>query len=283
MVSASWAIQTEMSSRLQSVGRKGQATVGSTIFLVCRKRPLDAGVGYLQQIRESLTDMINSKLQLFWNNAIVGSDFFISAIGPGMEVFSKYSRIEDYSGNIISVKELLDLIRSITTNYITQQLLKDSSGSKIDNLSQFYLTYRWAYLDTTVEFDEARKLASCFGIDLENYWSTNSTIKKNSTQISVLGPKERKDIKNCDTFVDTMHKAIHLWEKGNKLELEKFLAENPIVNQSSFWQYCQAVAESLVIGSKEKQLIEGFLLSKDKNIKKAIETDKKLRLTDFVQ
>jgi putative DNA methylase len=264
-VTASWPLQTEMGSRLQSVGRKGQATVGSTIFLICRKRKSDAKVGYYQEIREDMTLKINKKLKLFWNNGIVGSDFFISAIGPGMEIFSKYKHIEDFSGKIISIEELLDQISSITTNYIINELLKQGSDSNIDNLSQFYLTFRWSYLDSTVDYDEARKLANSSGIILEDLWSSSdSFVRKTSKKISLLGPMKRKFLGKPVTFVDTMHKAVSLWSKGHKEDLEDFLKTNEVARKQSFWQFCQAVSECLLVGNKEKQMIDGFLLSRER-------------------
>lgn len=35
----------------------------------------------------------------------------------------------------------------------------------------------------------------------------------------------------------------------------------------AFWQLCQAVAECLLNGSKEKQLLEGLLIGKDAHIR----------------
>ena len=39
----------------------------------------------------------------------------------------------------------------------------------------------------------------------------------------------------------------------------------------AFWQFCQAVAECLLNGSKEKQLLEGLLMGKDGTIGESAE------------
>ena len=83
-----------------------------------------------------------------------------------------------------------------------------------------------------------------------------------------------------------MHKAVHFWEKGKKNELDEFMNQSKIASQADFWQFCQAVSETLLVGNREKRLIEGFLLSMDKQrqeIKKPEIKQPKLALTDFLE
>jgi hypothetical protein len=64
-------------------------------------------------------------------------------------------------------------------------------------------------------------------------------------------------------MVDVMHKTLLLWEKGKKEELSELLAQTGNADNPAFKQFCQAVAESLLNGNKEKQLLEGFLIGID--------------------
>jgi hypothetical protein len=66
-------------------------------------------------------------------------------------------------------------------------------------------------------------------------------------------------------MVDAMHKACLLWEAGEKQALEQMLAESGYGASGAFWQFCQAVAETLISGNKEKQLLEGLLLGKEQH------------------
>lgn len=45
------------------------------------------------------------------------------------------------------------------------------------------------------------------------------------------------------------------------------LAETGYGQNGAFWQFAQAVAESLLEGSKEKQLLEGLLIGKETYIR----------------
>ncbi len=54
-----------------------------------------------------------------------------------------------------------------------------------------------------------------------------------------------------------------MWEGGRKHEIAQLLGSFGYGGSRAFWQFCQAIAECLLNGSKEKQLLEGLLLGKD--------------------
>lgn len=259
VVTASWPIHTEMTERLIAAA---SAALGSSIYMVCRKTERKK-VGFYSEIQQKIKERIETKLQQFWNEGIVGGDFFISAIGPGMEVFSQYERVEKLSGEPVTTAELLDYIRSVSTDFIVRKLLTDASSAQIDNESEFYLAYRWTYLDNTVEYDDARKLASASGVSLEELWKPGGFVNKIGSKIAVLGPKERVEVDSTRNMVDVVHKCLLSWEKGKKEEISDLLKRTGFAEDPAFKQFCQAVAESLLNGNKEKQLLEGFLMGFD--------------------
>jgi putative DNA methylase len=262
VVTASWPIHTEMKARLRAAA---SAALASSIYMVCRKTERQP-VGYYSELQPKIKIRIEEKLQQFWNEGIAGGDFFISAIGPAMETFSQYEKVEKYSGEKVTTAELLDYIRTVSTDFIVKKLLKDASSANIDNESKFYLTYRWTHLDNTVPFDDAMKLAHAEGINLEELWGAHGFVKKKGSDIEVLGPKERGDIGKIGSMVDVMHRTVLLWEKGDREAINKLLSDTGYGASGAFWQFCQAVAESLINGNKEKQLLEGLLIGKDNYI-----------------
>jgi putative DNA methylase len=64
-------------------------------------------------------------------------------------------------------------------------------------------------------------------------------------------------------MVDALHRACQLWEKGDKARLAALLGHTGYGQNPAFWQFCQGVAECLINGNKEKQLLEGLLIGKD--------------------
>jgi len=259
VVTASWPIHTESISKL---GFNKSAYLASSIYMVCRKIAR-APVGYYSEVQPRIKDRVEEKLLQFWNEGIAGGDFFISAIGPAMEVFSRYERVEKYSGEVVTTAELLDYIRTVSTGFIVERLLKDVSSSEIDKESQFYLTYRWTYLDHTVEYDDARKLASATGVSLEKLWDRGGFVKKSGSKITVLDAKSRGEVDKVQSMVDVVHRAVLLWEKGERDEIAELLRETGFSESPALRQFSQSVAESLLNGNKEKQLLEGFLMGID--------------------
>ncbi len=105
-LTASWPVHTEMKARLRA---KESATLASSIYMVCRKRT-ENKTAYFNEIKPQIEERIKEKLDQFWNEGIGGADFFISAIGPAMEVFGKYESVEKLSGEKVSAAEYLSYL-----------------------------------------------------------------------------------------------------------------------------------------------------------------------------
>lgn len=260
VITASWPINTEMQSRL--VARES-AALASSIYIVARKIEKQ-GTGFYPEVRSQLVSYLNEKMQRLWNEGISGGDFFISAIGAGIEVFGKYEKIMDYEGNVIHADKLLEDIRSISTDYAVRQILHNGFASEISPLSRFYVLWRWNYKDARVPFDEARKLASSIGINLEKEWNKGFIVKEKEF-IKVLGPRERSidDLEKSGELIDVLHHVLLLWESGEKDALIKRLTKS-YGNSEAFYRVAQAVSECLPIDSKEKKLLEGFLSGRER-------------------
>lgn len=265
VVTASWPIHTEMKTRLVAAQT---AALASSIYMVCRKRDREP-LGFWNELQPKIQARVEEKLAQFWAEGIAGGDFFISAIGPGMETFSRYERVETYAGEPVSTAQLLDFIRQVSVDFLIHRLLKGASREAIDSEAQFYLTYRWTYMQNRVPFDDARKLASGEGVDLEQLWGQGGFVKKRGANVEVLGPHKRSAVKQVENVVDVMHRACQLWEKGRKVEIAQLLGQTGYGQSGAFWQFCQAVAECLLNGSKEKQLLEGLLVDKDSYVRES--------------
>lgn len=258
VVTASWPIHTEMKTRLRA---KTSAALASSIYLVCRKHPRKK-VGYFHEIQHEMEVQIEKQLQRFWKEGIRGGDFFISTIGPAMEILSQYCQIERYSGEIVGFGDQLSYIRSMSTNFLVKNLLKNPETISIDGISQFYLAFRWTFQDTIVDFGEAQKLAQACGVEF-NIIQRGGFIKKKGSKITVLDALNRRIIDPEEIcLVNIMHQSLIAWKEGNEKLLEKLLFSSNNISISGFWQYCQAIAECLPRKNVEKQLLEGLLVSK---------------------
>lgn len=273
VVTGSWPFHTESVTRLRAAA---SAALASSIYMVCRKIEREP-LGFWNELQPVIQARVEEKLAQFWREGIAGGDFFISAIGPGMEEYSRYQRVETYSGDPVGTDQLLAFIRKVSTNFLVHHLLKSISGGSIDKEAQFYLTYRWTYLDNKVPYDDARKIASAEGVDLEQLWGRGGFVSKSGANIEVLGPKKRGEVKEITNMVDALHRACQFWEKGDKVQLAQLLGHTGYGQNGAFWQFGQAIAECLLEGSKEKQLLEGLLIGKDGYIQASADIAAKAR------
>ena len=154
--------------------------------MVCRKQEREP-LGFWNELQPKIKARVEEKLAQFWQQGIAGGDFFISAIGPGMEHYSRYERVETYSGEALGTDQLLAYIRKVATDYLVNRLLKDASSESIDKEAQFYLTYRWTYLNNKVPFDDAKKIANAEGVDLERLWGKGGFVKKSGSECGGAG------------------------------------------------------------------------------------------------
>jgi adenine-specific DNA methylase len=214
-----------------------------------------------KDVKEDLSDFLESRMDQLWKDGIIGADFLVAAIGSSVQVFGEYERVirED---STVRADTFLDDVRRIVTDYAIKQVLHNGLASEISGLTRFYVLWRWAYGEDAVIFDDARKLAQVCGIDLTSQWG-KTFIQKDKEIISVLGPYQRRfsDIESLDTkdMIDIMHMALLLWEKGNKNALIDLLRDTGYGSKDAFKRVAQAIAETLPKGTKEKLLLEGFL------------------------
>ncbi|HOL20500.1 MAG TPA: DUF1156 domain-containing protein [Candidatus Hydrogenedens sp.] len=263
VVTASWPVNTEMQSRLNA---NETASLASSIYIVGRKMKREE-TGFYNEVLEELKRYLNQKLERLWDEGVSGSDFFISAIGAGIEVFGKYEKVMNYEGEVIRADVMLEEIRKIATDYAVRKILHNGFAGEISELTRFYVLYRWEYGEARVEFDEARKLATSCGIDLTEEWSKRgSFIRKDKEYVRVLGPAEREgeELKGGKDLIDVLHRVLLLWEKSKQEELLKLLKETGYGKSDAFYRVGQAVAECLPNESKEKKLLEGFLTGKER-------------------
>lgn len=261
LVTGAWPINTEMKARLRA---KESAALASSIYMVVRKIQKES-IGFYRNVRDDLRTHLNKKLDRLWKEGISGADFFISAIGSSIEVFGKYEKIIDDEENLIRADKLLEEVRRIVVDYAVRQVLHNGFASEISQLTRFYVLWRWAYGESSVLFDDARKMAQSVGINLSDEWN-RGFVYKDKEFILVLGPDDRKleELNDSKELIDVLHKVLLLWKKGKNDEIVNVLKDSGFGKSDVFYRVAQAISESLPNESKEKKLLEGFLAGKER-------------------
>jgi putative DNA methylase len=256
VVTATWPIETEMKSRTKA---QDEATVTSTIYIICRKIKKEPHAKY-SFVKQELIKHINEKMDFLWEQKIRGTDFMIALIGSSIEVFGKYDEITDMSDNIIQVKDLLKDVRDIVSDSIIKKIMDNEMISELSNLTRFYVLFRFSFQNKSIPYNDGRLLATSLGVNLE-YECNRGFIKKSGKNISCLSYDERDSEKNNDPteMIDVLHKVLMLWRNGKTDEYENVLNETGYDKSDTFRRVAQAIVLALPEGNAEKRLIERFL------------------------
>ncbi len=89
-VTASWPIATEMGARLRA---RDSAALATSVHLVCRPRPADAGVGDWSEVKAAMEKRIREWLPTLTKQGIRGADAIFSCLGPALESYSRYDKV----------------------------------------------------------------------------------------------------------------------------------------------------------------------------------------------
>ena len=117
-VDGTWPMRTEQSGGLREAGRNALA---SSIVLVCRRRPADAGVASRRDFLSTLKKELPEALRNLQKGNIAPVDLAQAAIGPGMAVFSRYARVLETDGSPMNVRTALSLINQSLDEVLAEQ------------------------------------------------------------------------------------------------------------------------------------------------------------------
>jgi len=120
-ITGSWPIDTEMETR---VAAQGQARLASSIHLVCRPREAADGsvpntVGDWREVLSELPKRIHAWLPRLAQEGVVGADAIFACLGPALEIYSRYSRVETASGEPIPLGDVIQNGKVIQRGYLS--------------------------------------------------------------------------------------------------------------------------------------------------------------------
>lgn len=150
-ITGTWPMRTEMANRSIASGTNALA---SSIVLVCRKRPEDAPQTTRRNLIAALRRELRPALQKLQSSNIAPVDLAQSAIGPGMGVFSRYRRVLEADGSVMTVRSALQVINEEVDLYFNEKV-----GS-LDAASRFCVDLYTQCAYNNIKYGEAEILAN---------------------------------------------------------------------------------------------------------------------------
>lgn len=196
-ITATWPVRSERSGRMTSVGTNALA---SSIVLSLRPRHETAQAtnrrGFLAALKAELPDALREMQQ----GAIAPVDLAQATIGPGMAVFSRYSRVLESDGTAMSVKTALALINQALDEVLAEQ------DSELDPETRFCVDWYRQYGWETKPFGEADTLARAKNTSVEGL-ARGGVVKSGGGKVTLIAPAD------LDASWDPMaDDRVSLWE-----------------------------------------------------------------------
>lgn len=137
-ITATWPVRSERSGRMRVIDSNALA---SSIVLACRPRPRDAPSIPMRVFNSVLREELTKELKTLMASGIDPVDLNQAAIGPGISVYSRYSRIREADGTDMPIQKALEVI-----NHVIDEVMGDAD-SDYDPDTRFavkwYQSYGW--------------------------------------------------------------------------------------------------------------------------------------------
>jgi putative DNA methylase len=117
-ISGTWPMRTELANRMIGSGTNALA---SSIVLVCRPRASDARTATRREFVSDLKVELPVALIHLQRGNIAPVDLAQAAIGPGIAVYTRYSKVIDAEGKPLSVRDALALINQTLDEALAEQ------------------------------------------------------------------------------------------------------------------------------------------------------------------
>lgn len=158
-ITGTWPVRGTTEARMISAGTNA---VASYIVMVCRPRPDDAPTCSLSDFTRALRRELGPAVRDLQAASILPVDLAQAAMGPGMEIFSRYRAVLDQSGASVPVEQALRAINSALAEVLDEQ------EGELDSESRFAVRWWATHGWEASTFGEADKAARPLGISVDD-------------------------------------------------------------------------------------------------------------------
>ena len=158
-ITGTWPVRTEMVNR--SVGQ-GTNALASSIVLVCRPRPNDAPIASRRQFLNALRAELPLALKDLQHGSVAPVDLAQASIGPGMSIYSRYSKVVESDGTPLGVRTALQLI-----NRALDEVLEEQEG-EYDAETRWAIAWFEQYAMDAGDYGVAETLSKAKNMSVQN-------------------------------------------------------------------------------------------------------------------
>lgn len=290
VMTGSWPIDTEMGNRLRAMG---SAALASSVHLICRPREEASGavtetVGEWRDVLGELPKRIHEWMPRLAAEGIVGADAIFACLGPALEVFSRYSRVEKANGDTATLREYLEFVWAAVSTEALSLIFKDADAAGLEPDARLTAMWLWTLgggntageqetdgpdeadegddedeptskggklSGFTLEYDAARKIAQGLGVHLEQ---CQSLVEVKGDKARMLPVKERAEslFGKSSAAAATQSGGKTAKKKATQKSLfDEMVAEEPASNSATWGDLQGPTAGSTVLDRVHQSMI----------------------------
>lgn len=176
-ITGTWPVHGTGTTRL--IGQ-GTNAVASYIVMVCRPRSQSAVTCSLADFNRALRRELGPAVRNLQAASILPVDLGQAAMGPGMQIYSRYRTVLDQAGERVPVEQALRLINSALGEVLDEQ------EGELDPESRFAVRWWESHGWAAASFGEADKVARPLGIGVDDVVRAQVATSKGN-QVQLLG------------------------------------------------------------------------------------------------
>lgn len=158
IVNGTWPMKSEGQTRSIAQGANALST---SIVLVCRRRPPSASITTRAKFLRTLKQELPAALKLLQQGNIAPVDMAQASIGPGMAIFTRYSKVLEADDTPMTVKTALQIINSALDEFLSEQV------SEYDQYTRFAITWFDTHGMQAAEYGAAETLATARNVSVD--------------------------------------------------------------------------------------------------------------------
>ena len=217
-VVGTWPMRTEMAARSNALVAN---TLASSVVLVCRPRAEGARKVTRRQFLDALEAELPGALDRMTREGhIAPVDLSQAAIGPGMEVYSRYARVETIAGERVPVRDALREINRVIVEYHQRE------QGELDVESQFCVEWLREHGYVEGEFGRAETLSQAKNVSIDALRDAHGLLEASGGKLRLLrvdeyAPDGRRRLRGEMTaWEGCMRMAWHMRPGDDRLGVE---------------------------------------------------------------
>jgi putative DNA methylase len=157
-ITGSWPIDTEREAR---VSAQGQARLASSVHLVCRPRKDSDSlqdtekIGDWRDVLHELPLRIHEWMPRLAEEGVVGADAIFACLGPALEVFSRYPRVEKANGEEVTLQMFLEHVWAAVAKEALAVVFTGADASGFEEDARLTAIWLWTLFASKNSGDES--------------------------------------------------------------------------------------------------------------------------------